>query len=1011
MEFMAMRFVRFVTFINFLCIGIPLFAGQPLQSDTVRVLALRVEFARDNSSTTTGDGTFDLTQSQDPFQIDPPPHDRRYFEDHLLFVNNYFSKVSKGQLFVTGDVFPVPDTAAYRLNSPMAFYNPNTSPEEINTGIARLLKDAVEKADADPQIDFSRYDVVIVFHAGVGKDVDVGFDETPQDIPSLYVTQSFLQTYLGVEGISVENGAVLVTSGIILPETESQAGFQLALNGMVVSNFASYLGWPDLFSPTTLRSGIGRFGVMDAGLFNGDGLLPALPCAWTRIFAGWEIPLEIRQAQAELLTLRHPLSAQGSRVFKFPINEKEYFLVENRYAGELNLDSLQFELARGRNEFPTMKEVLQTYFPDKALFSERGVLINVDNPDRGLPGSGILIWHIDENVIDRNLTANRINADPEHRGVDLEEADGSQDIGQVFDFLSGGAGSEIGTALDFWYQGNPAPLFKNEFSANSIPNSLSYYNRANSHIRLQNFSRPDSVMNFVADLNFFQESFPIKIGVAKYGEVTSLKVADLNNDGRQDLILSTDKNKILAINYLASAAWGDSVEIAGTLGRMNAPPAIFQLIDGTYGIVATDRSGRVYISQFEPENFPGIAALAPFQVPDSISTFPVVVYSEKPTEAPEFPPRIFFGSASGSLYQMKYENTNWLAPEVVLSIPEAIAHIYIADARNIHLIGKSGKAYLNGNLISDIQGDYFPPVGSSLTRVSSRGFMETLGEQKFELAESGIFAADSPPISVFTLERFPREKFIFVGNNRLFLFNFNLTLSENFPVQLNTPARDIRLTIPPLVAPLPDENQETVQGMVVAEPTGVIHAFDFGGNRLPDFPLATGDSITTSPAVLDIDGDGDVELACITRRGNLYVWDFGSSMASAFSESFWTQVWGNEANQNQPGPATGQVEPPLPFQSETSLMPAEKVYNWPNPNAGDFTFIRYWLGQAARVSIKIYDTAGDLVKEMEGPGLAGTDNEVRWDLSGVQSGIYFARIRAKSGSQEATRFIKIAVVK
>ena len=47
-----------------------------------------------------------------------------------------------------------------------------------------------------------------------------------------------------------------------------------------------------------------------------------------------------------------------------------------------------------------------------------------------IDGSGILIWHVDENVIDANFTAdlelNQINNDSSHKGIDLEEADGFQ---------------------------------------------------------------------------------------------------------------------------------------------------------------------------------------------------------------------------------------------------------------------------------------------------------------------------------------------------------------------------------------------------------------------------------------------------------------------------------------------------------------------------------------------------------------------------------------------------------
>ena len=70
---------------------------------------------------------------------------------------------------------------------------------------------------------------------------------------------------------------------------------------------------------------------------------------------------------------------------------------------------------------------------------EGGVVLDVDQFDFALPGGvdendnaligGLLIWHIDENRLVTRLNDNSVNADPEKRAIDLEEADGAQDIG------------------------------------------------------------------------------------------------------------------------------------------------------------------------------------------------------------------------------------------------------------------------------------------------------------------------------------------------------------------------------------------------------------------------------------------------------------------------------------------------------------------------------------------------------------------------------------------------------
>jgi hypothetical protein len=98
-----------------------------------------------------------------------------------------------------------------------------------------------------------------------------------------------------------------------------------------------------------------------------------------------------------------------------------------------------------------------------------------------------------------------------------------------------------------------------------------------------------------------------------------------------------------------------------------------------------------------------------------------------------------------------------------------------------------------------------------------------------------------------------------------------------------------------------------------------------------------------------------------------------------------------------------------PLTSE--FFPASRAYNWPNPVYNGKTQIRYFVRDDATVSVRIFDLAGDLVTSFSGPGIGGVDNEVAWDVSGVQSGIYFARIEATSASSSGVAIVKVAVVK
>ena len=83
---------------------------------------------------------------------------------------------------------------------------------------------------------------------------------------------------------------------------------------------------------------------------------------------------------------------------------------------------------------------------------DNGVITKFQNYDLGLPGSGLLIWHIDNRKIDRGLLSYKINENINHMGVDLEESDGAQDIGFDSFFMFDDPSS--GYFGDMWFAEN-----------------------------------------------------------------------------------------------------------------------------------------------------------------------------------------------------------------------------------------------------------------------------------------------------------------------------------------------------------------------------------------------------------------------------------------------------------------------------------------------------------------------------------------------------------------------------
>ncbi|MGY8763263.1 MAG: hypothetical protein ACKVLE_00870, partial [Fidelibacterota bacterium] len=373
----------------------------------LRVCALRISFQVDDDESTTGNGQFLLESNGidcDLYTIDPVPHDRSYFQSQLKAVNGYFNDVSYGKFGIDlelSSVYPIVENESYSLSNPMNFYNPYDQDEIQDERITNLFYDAVSKAYEEDQIDFSSYDLVVVFHAGIGQDFSLPFlDPTPEDIPSTYVDNEMVLEHLGSPSITVGNHEI--SHGIILPESQNHLLFDIAetmfsdasepceyqfgLTGTFALMIGFAVGIPPLWNIETGESGIGVFGLMDQGSNNGRGISPSPPTVWTRIFAGWEYPSEVNFGSIIDLSSRE----EGAAI-KVPINNSEYYLIENRdntIHDGISLDSMRYVIWENNGEtgYPPLIEILQD--SSGIIKDENGVVISVPNYDIGLPTSG-----------------------------------------------------------------------------------------------------------------------------------------------------------------------------------------------------------------------------------------------------------------------------------------------------------------------------------------------------------------------------------------------------------------------------------------------------------------------------------------------------------------------------------------------------------------------------------------------------------------------------------------------
>ena len=91
------------------------------------------------------------------------------------------------------------------------------------------------------------------------------------------------------------------------------------------------------------------------------------------------------------------------------------------------------------------------------------------------------------------------------------------------------------------------------------------------------------------------------------------------------------------------------------------------------------------------------------------------------------------------------------------------------------------------------------------------------------------------------------------------------------------------------------------------------------------------------------------------------------------------------------------------FTSIVSDEPQEedvfRGYAFPNPAKSDYAFIRIFDAKES-INLKFYDIAGNLIHEDKEELEDNPYQDIRLDLEGISSGVYYARI--KSGSKSLT---------
>jgi len=821
---------------------------KPQKGEEVKfnILAIRVAFQKEepDDPLTTGNGWFDLEGKGNPNSIpffSEPPHDKTYFETYLESLKAYLTSVGYGKIKIdTYIVKPDKKDSFYVLPYPMRYYGGAYNFEE---GLVRLFVDALHLADLDESVNFMDLNnngvkdykenirnIYIIFHAGSTWQTDFG--DTPYDIATVTIPQGALEYYTGEKYILLNGGKDTVVSGIILPENPSQDGMEVELQGLLFHEFFHDAFFAtDLYGVYGRSSGVGAWCVMGTGGWNevgaknleGDiesvfGAIPSFPSAWMRMWFDYAIKIipqrffvpeewykdtikplwgfSIYQGMTDTIipdleekqysiseatepssdTINYlPDSVRFPKVILIPIDEYEYYLLEYRN-----------DLLFGNFE-------LRGYFKNGTVIFPYGAF------DFLLPGSGLLVWHIDERTIIDHYW--EVNAYPPYKGVDLVEADGIQDLDKWTEYPETWYGSEYDPFFKGW---------KDKFSYKTFPASIS-----------------KSGGNTFVEIKDIGERRKHKITFKLKNTFLKLHIRDYlpSNIRPINAFLGKEKDKIIILiggfqNYYGDTLYfTDGVRnffsafyIFDTTGNLIKKIYLKPILEKPFALSDIDGDGLSEVIYLK-RGFLSILKLG--NIIDTFTFDSLPKFSSNPCIYDvdgDGIKEIFLTGEDYYIYEIKGDNPGKISRKEYAG-SKSKSGITISDNPPlICFIGTDGVLRLFDfelNKLKEVFNPYagfseFPVISADFDGDSLKEFMGIRGNDniffydfKDDLyLERKIDERVITPPSVFDIDLDGLPDFVFETKNKIYSFNYQLALTNNFPFIIQTDTLELKHVSP-----------------------------------------------------------------------------------------------------------------------------------------------------------------------------------------------------------------------
>jgi M6 family metalloprotease-like protein len=380
--------------------GIPYREGEVIPAEIVFIPDLSLSAALDTIESTSVVSQSVAISSSDGVTQQPIlvlrvsflDQDPRYSSElihELIFADESSSSLSVAQYYRDNsyqkfDIQPVAETSGTVndgiIDVALSYNHPNFG-SSYGSASSKLVSDALISANS--YINFSAFDEnadgslssrelgVVLIIAGY----ENAYGGAGASEPKVWAHKSSISP-VSLDGVSLSAYAMF----------GEQHQDHLATIGIISHEMAHLLfSIPDLYDRQGDSNGVGRWGLMGLGSWNSrDGVAGSSPAhllAWSKVEAGF----------------MHPRDVEG--------------------------DSIEFSLASATNENDALRVWLDPFRHGEHFLMEYRVR---EGADIALPGAGLLISHIDDWV--GYGTAGLQNDVVEHKLVDIEEADGQDDM-------------------------------------------------------------------------------------------------------------------------------------------------------------------------------------------------------------------------------------------------------------------------------------------------------------------------------------------------------------------------------------------------------------------------------------------------------------------------------------------------------------------------------------------------------------------------------------------------------